>query len=98
MLARFARNYVERHRDRRNQLLHVIGLPVTFVLPVILLLNGNAFWAAAAFVVGYALQFWGHAFEGNDAGEVILIKKLLGRPYVEFGPAPRQPNQSKNDG
>ncbi len=38
--------------------------------------------AAAAFVAGYALQFAGHAIEGNDAGELILFKRLLGRPYV----------------
>lgn len=32
-------------------------------------------------VVGYVLQLIGHLHEGNDMGEVILVKKLLGRPY-----------------
>ena len=45
-------------------------------------------WAAVCFVGGYLLQFIGHAVEGNDAGEVILVKKLLGLHYVEFGPRP----------
>jgi len=41
------------------------------------------YWAALALVfVGYLLQFIGHAVEGNDAGEMILIKKMLGKPYI----------------
>ena len=32
--------------------------------------------------VSYVLQWLGHRIEGNDMGEVIVIKKLLGRPYV----------------
>ena len=32
--------------------------------------------------LSYLLQWIGHAVEGNDMGEVILLKKLLGRPYV----------------
>ena len=28
-------------------------------------------------VVGYLLQWLGHLWEGNDLGEVVLIKKLL---------------------
>jgi len=37
--------------------------------------------AAALFIDGYVLQFIGHRIEGNDAGELVLIKKLLGLPY-----------------
>jgi hypothetical protein len=85
-MMRFLSNYRDRHRHPGNVLLHVIGLPVTFVVPVILLVQGHWLWAAGAFVVGYALQFLGHAIEGNDAGEVVLVKKWLGKPYVEFGP------------
>ena len=36
--------------------------------------------------VGYVLQYAGHRLEGNDMGEVVLMKKLLGRPYVAVGP------------
>ena len=42
--------------------------------------------------VSYILQGIGHAIEGNDMGEVVLIKKLLGRPYVAVAP-PREPKQ-----
>lgn len=87
MLQRFVVNYIERHRNRVNQLFHVVGVPVTFMLPVIFLVRSQWIWAGGCFVVGYVLQFIGHAFEGNDPGEVVLIKKILGKPYVEFGPA-----------
>ncbi len=83
MLRRFLTNYAARHQHPANRLLHAVGLPVTFVLPVILLIEGQAVWAGASFVAGYLLQFAGHAIEGNDAGEVILVKKLAGRPYID---------------
>ena len=87
-------NYYERHRHPVNILLHVIGLPVTFVVPVILLIKHEYNWALASFVIGYALQFLGHAIEGNDAGEMILVKKMLGKPYVAVVP---RPNVSKSN-
>ena len=81
----FVRNWIERHQHPVSQTLHAVGIPLAFVgLPVLLVL-GRYGWAAAAFVAGFALQFLGHAFEGNDPGEIILVKKLLGKPYVEFG-------------
>ena len=86
MLTRFARNYIARHRNRANQLLHLIGVPMTFVVSIILLTRDQPMWAGAAFVGGYVLQFIGHAIEGNDAGELILVKKMLGKPYREFAP------------
>ena len=85
MLGRFLKNYIERHQNRGNQLFHVVGLPVTFVLPVIFLIQEKPEWALGSFILGYVLQFIGHAIEGNDAGEMIVIKKMLGKPYREFG-------------
>jgi len=90
MLSRFVKNYIERHQNRANQVFHLFGVPITFVLSVHFLIHHQWLWAAAAFVGGYILQFIGHAIEGNDAGEVVLIKKLMGRPYTEFGPNPKQ--------
>jgi len=86
MLRRFIVNYLSRHRNRANQLLHLVGVPLTFVVSLFCLVRQQWLWAGACFVVGYALQFIGHWLEGNDAGEVILVKKLLGKPFVEFGP------------
>ncbi|HPM25608.1 MAG TPA: hypothetical protein PLP66_16990, partial [Phycisphaerae bacterium] len=42
-------------------------------------------------VAGYVPQFIGHRLEGNDVGEVILIKKWLGRPYCAVSPRYAQP-------
>lgn len=36
--------------------------------------------------VGYLLQWIGHRIEGNDMGEVIVVKKWLGRSYVAVSP------------
>ena len=85
-MLRFLRNYRSRHRHPVNVLLHGVGLPVTFLLPVWFLVQGEGFHAALAFVGGYALQFLGHAVEGNDAGEVCALKKMMGRPYTAVAP------------
>ena len=95
MLRRFVLNYIERHQHPVNQVLHLLGVPLTFVVSVVLLVEHHWWWAAGAFVGGYLLQFAGHAVEGNDAGEVVLVKKWLGRPYIEFGP--RSNRSSAND-
>ena len=86
MLRRFVTNYVARHRHPVNQVLHLVGVPLTFAGPVVCLIAERPWWALACFVGGYALQFAGHAVEGNDAGETILFKRAFGRPYTEFGP------------
>jgi hypothetical protein len=86
MIEKFLRNYIERHQHPANQLLHLIGLPITFVVPVILLFQHRGWWALGAFLGGYLLQFLGHAIEGNDAGETILVKRALGLPFVDIVP------------
>lgn len=87
MIKRFLRNYLPRHRNRYNQALHLIGVPLTFVgTPVCLVRHLDWYWPVACFVGGYLLQFAGHAVERNDAGEVVFVKKMLGLPYTEYGP------------
>ncbi len=85
-MSAFIKNYIERHQNRTNQLLHLVGVPLTFGVSIHWLIAQEGLLALAAFVGGYVLQFLGHAIEGNDAGEMILIKRMLGRPYWEFGP------------
>lgn len=46
-------------------------------------------------VISYVLQGIGHAVEGNDMGEVVLIKKLLGRPYVAVAPRYQSPARNQ---
>ena len=51
----------------------------------------SMWWRPVGLVVlSYALQWIGHRVEGNDMGEVILIKRWLGRPYVAISPRPAQ--------
>ena len=51
----------------------------------------DLWWRPVVLVaVGYLLQWMGHRVEGNDMGEMILVKKALGRDYVavsrRYGP------------
>jgi hypothetical protein len=88
MIKAFLKNYLPRHRNRVNQLLHLLGVPLTFIgTPIAFLNTSTAWWPCACFFGGYLLQFVGHAVEGNDAGEVVFLKKRLGMVYTEYGPA-----------
>jgi hypothetical protein len=82
----FLTNYIERHQHPVNQVLHLVGVPLTFIVSLVWLIQGAGWLALGAFVVGYLLQFAGHAIEGNDAGETVLVKKMLGLPYVAIVP------------
>lgn len=97
-LKNFLANYRERHRHPVNLLLHIVGVPMTFVVSVIVLIQGHWTWALGAFFFGYVLQFIGHAVEGNDAGEVILVKRMLGMPYIEFGPQSESEHRTSKTG
>lgn len=85
-MLQFIQNYIARHQRPVNQLLHLVGVPLTFIVSAVWLWQQAWWWALGAFVGGYVLQFVGHAIEGNDAGEVILFKKALGRPYIDIVP------------
>jgi hypothetical protein len=87
MINRFIRNYLPRHTHPINQALHAVGVPLSFmVAPAAALLGADWYWHVGSFVGGYVLQFAGHAVEGNDAGEVVFVKKKLGLPYTEYAP------------
>jgi uncharacterized membrane protein YGL010W len=85
-------NWRERHRNPVSLALHAVAIPLLVlagVLVVVQLIDGawHLWWRPVMLVVAsYVLQWIGHAIEGNDMGEVILIKKLLGRPYVAVAP------------
>ena len=75
---KFISNWILRHKTHWNRVLHALGIPMT-VLAIVPLLCGRWLWAAALFICGYALQFIGHATEGSEVGELIWIKRLLGK-------------------
>lgn len=73
----FSRWY-SRHQNPVSFALHMIGIPACFVAAPILLAMQLWWWALAAFVGGYVLQFIGHLIEGNRSGEEMLVRRLLG--------------------
>ncbi len=83
-------NWLERHQHPFSFYLHLVGMPLT-VIAVLLALLGHVWWALALFVGGYLVQFLGHALEGTDPGEIILLKRQLGWSYVDIAPARKSP-------
>jgi hypothetical protein len=75
----FLIDYASRHRHPWNRALHLVGVPLAPCLFLYLLLQQEPAAAATAFVSGYTLQWLGHRIEGNEVGEWILIRKLIGR-------------------
>ena len=60
----FMENYKAKHRHPLNKLTHNIGIPLIVVSLPLFFFNWR--WALAFFVVGWILQFIGHAIEGNQ--------------------------------
>lgn len=86
------RNWFERHQHPMSRGLHYVGIPLT-VAAVFLAgwqlcqWQWGLWWRPAVLLAaGYLLQWIGHLIEGNDMGEIILVKKRLGRPYLAISP------------
>ncbi len=90
-------NWLARHRSPLSFWLHLVGIPLAVggaVLALVQLVQWrwDLWWRPVLLiVVGYVLQVIGHRHEGNDVGEWILVKKLLGRPYVAISPRYARP-------
>jgi len=86
------RHWLDRHRHPASRVLHVVGIPMLVLAGVVALVQLAAgrwdLWYRPVLLLvgGYLLQWVGHRIEGNDMGEVILVKRLLGRPYVAVAP------------
>jgi hypothetical protein len=82
---RARRNWLLRHQNSFNFAIHMIGIPLAFAgIPLLFLTDW--WWGVGAIVAGYMLQWIGHVVEGNDVGEFIPFKKMLGLPYVAIAP------------
>jgi hypothetical protein len=72
----FVVDYCQRHAHPVNALLHLIGIPI--VCYGLYCWFENQLAAAFAFIaLGYFFQYLGHRAQGNEVGEVTLIKKCL---------------------
>ena len=60
----FIENYKAKHRHPLNKLCHSFGIPMIVVSLPLFFFSWRA--ALALFVVGWILQFVGHAIEGNQ--------------------------------
>lgn len=84
--------WLERHQHPVSLLLHLIGIPLTIAAVVLagvqlVQWRWDLWWRPTGlFLAGYVLQWVGHLIEGNDMGELILVKRWLGRPYVAIAP------------
>ncbi|MCK6457783.1 MAG: DUF962 domain-containing protein [Phycisphaerae bacterium] len=93
-------NWFERHQHPLSRGLHYVGIPLTIAfIPLaawqLVEWRWDLWWRPTVLlVVGYGLQWMGHVIEGNDMGEVILVKRLLGRPYVAVSPRYERREQS----
>ncbi len=81
-----------RHQSPLSFWLHLVGIPLAVagaILGLWQLYEGlwDLWWRPVLLLfIGYLLQWIGHRHEGNDMGEVILIKRSLGKPYVAVSP------------
>jgi hypothetical protein len=82
---RARQNWLARHQNAFNFWIHMVGIPLAVVgLP--LLVVAPWYYGAGAIGAGYFLQWLGHRVEGNDVGEFIPVKRLLGLPVVAIAP------------
>ena len=76
-------DWLDRHRDPRSFVLHIIGIPPTILgvlmIPIYAFLVSLPLFALAfcLFAGGYLVQFLGHALDGSDPGEVMFLKRTL---------------------
>jgi hypothetical protein len=82
---RARRNWLVRHQNAFNFWIHLIGIPLA-VAGIPLLFVAEWYWGVGVIVAGYFLQWVGHRVEGNDVGELIPLKRLLGLPVVPIAP------------
>jgi hypothetical protein len=71
----FIIDYCQRHAHPVNAVLHIFGVPAAFY-GFYLLFRGQLLSAFFLIVVGYLLQYLGHQAQGNEVGEVTLIKHV----------------------
>ncbi len=88
-----------RHQHGASVILHAVGIPMAIGALVLAGVQVAAdawglWWRPVVLIVGgYALQWVGHRLEGNDMGEVIVLKRWLGWSYTAV--APRYVSETK---
>ena len=71
----FLVDYCQRHRHPLNAGLHILGVPMAF-FGLFKLTTGKAGLGLLLLVGGYVCQYLGHRAQGNEVGEVTLLKNI----------------------
>jgi uncharacterized membrane protein YGL010W len=74
----FLVDYGQRHAHPVNALLHLCGVPMAF-LGGYRMLSGAPLDGLGLVICGYLLQYVGHRAQGNEVGEVTLIRHIWRR-------------------
>jgi len=74
----FIIDYCKRHAHPVNAVLHLFGVPLAF-FGLYLMFTREPVLGGASLIVGYFLQYIGHRAQGNEVGEVTLIKAIIRR-------------------
>jgi hypothetical protein len=85
LAGRARHNWLLRHQTPFSFWIHLLGIPLVFS-GLVLFFFLPWYWGVGAIVVGYFLQWLGHRVEGNDVGEFIPIKRVLGLRVVAIAP------------
>lgn len=71
----FLIDYCQRHANPVNAFLHVFGVPMAFY-GLFKFVTGDVALGSGLLIVGYLFQYLGHRAQGNEVGEVTLIKSV----------------------
>lgn len=74
----FVIDYIQRHKHPVNAILHIFGVPMAFY-GLYILITGDVSLGIGLVIGGYLLQWLGHSAQGNEVGEVTLIKNIVKR-------------------
>jgi len=72
----FVKDYIGRHAHPVNASLHLLGVPAAFAGFFYLFSGKDVPKGALLIFVGYLFQYLGHQAQGNEVGEVTLIKSV----------------------
>lgn len=74
----FLIDYIARHSHPANAVLHLAGVPMAFT-GLYFVLAGRFGQGVLLLTGGYLLQYLGHKAQGNEVGELTLIKAVWRR-------------------
>lgn len=78
-------HWLEHHQHPASRVLHAIGVPLLLLAGIVAiaqLIDGrwDLWWRPALLlVISYLMQGIGHAVEGSEMGEVLLLRKVVAK-------------------